>query len=91
MKEAFSGTTIIDLNKLRDQGFVITLEEKGAYQYGELHITPRSSINGDVLKDELSANLEMTIGISKTDKIQEKTVALINRTVLFECIKTAIK
>ena len=91
MKEAFGGTTIIDLNALRDQGFMITVETKGAYEHGELHITPRNCYSGAVLKDQISADLEMTIGVQKTDKIQGKTVALINRTILFECIKLATK
>jgi hypothetical protein len=91
MKENFGGTTIIDLNMLRDQGFIVQVKEKGAHEHGELCITARNSYSGAALKDEIAHDLELTIGIEKTNKIQEKTAALINRTVLFECIKTATK
>lgn len=91
MKEPFGGTTVIDLNALRDQGFMVSVVDSGAHEHGELHITPRNSIAGAVLKDEVAANLEMTIGVNKTNKIQKNTIAMINRTVLFECIKAATK
>ena len=91
MKQPFGGSTVIDLNTLRSQGFHVTVEESGSHEHGELHITPRTSIAGAVLKDEVAANLEMTVGVQKTNKIQQRTVELINRTVLFECIKAATK
>lgn len=91
MKEKFGGTTVINLNLLRDQGYMVSVIDAGAHEHGELHITPRNSIAGTVLKDEISANLEMTIGVKKTNKIQKNAVEMINRTILFECIKNATK
>jgi hypothetical protein len=91
MNKECSGSTVISLDKLREQGYLITVKESSVQEHEELHITPRNCYIGSALKDDIAHDLEMTIGINETNKIQRKTIQLINHTVLFECIKTATR
>ena len=83
----------IDLNILREQGFIVEVENnpENSYVVDRVVLIAINTRKGTVIKDEVAAELEMTYGVKKTNAVQKQAVRLLNALAFNDALKRATK
>lgn len=89
MKKSYISFTF-DLDVVRRAGFTIDIQSNGNFEAGKMLLSSET-IGGAVLQDDVAADLEQRIGINKTNKLQAKVAASIQRAVLLDALKNAME
>ena len=81
---------VVNLDVLRDAGFILNFTPTPSFGQGLMTLTTEV-VEIPCFEEQLTADLERTLGVKKTEKLQEKAAISIQHAVLMRAFKDAMK
>ena len=81
---------VMDLDVLRNSGFQLEFTANSNFEQGLMTLTTEV-VEVPCFEEQLTADLERTLGVKKTEKLQEKAAKSIQHAVLMRAFKDAMK
>ena len=82
---------VVNLDVLRDAGFILNFTPTPSFGQGLMTLTTEVGEYCSCFEEQLTADLERTLGVKKTEKLQEKAAKSIQHAILMRAFKDAMK